>query len=183
MIRTCTKCNESKSFDFYYKSKTGRDGISAECKTCFCKRQRAFEARPDVLLLKAGKKKDKRHSDPLYNERHKQHGLRWQRENRSISKAKTARYRAAKMRAIPAWYDEEKVLTVYEKAQNFGMSVDHVVPLQSDIVCGLHVWENLQLLDQSINSSKCNRYWPDMPDSDLLTLERFVGQLSGVSGI
>lgn len=41
--------------------------------------------------------------------------------------------------------------------------VDHIVPLQSEFVCGLHNEFNLRVISQSENSSKKNRYWPDMP--------------------
>ena len=73
--------------------------------------------------------------------------------------------RLAKIRtAIPLWHEKAEVLIVYEKAREFGMAVDHVVPVTSDFVSGLHCWHNLQLLTKSENSSKLNRLWPDMPD-------------------
>lgn len=42
------------------------------------------------------------------------------------------------------------------------MHVDHIVPLQSDSVCGFHTEQNLQLLVASDNSMKGNHWWPDM---------------------
>ncbi len=41
--------------------------------------------------------------------------------------------------------------------------VDHVVPINSPIVCGLHCATNIQLLTARENVSKGNRWWPDMP--------------------
>jgi hypothetical protein len=41
--------------------------------------------------------------------------------------------------------------------------VDHIVPLQSRVVSGLHCAANLQLLPQAENYRKGNRVWPDMP--------------------
>lgn len=42
-------------------------------------------------------------------------------------------------------------------------AVDHIVPLKSPIVCGLHNEYNLAVITRSANSSKRNRHWPDMP--------------------
>lgn len=66
-------------------------------------------------------------------------------------------------RATPAWADKAMINKVYEKSKCFGMAVDHIVPIMSKIVCGLHVWDNLQLLEKGENSAKSNRHWPDMP--------------------
>jgi hypothetical protein len=41
--------------------------------------------------------------------------------------------------------------------------VDHIVPLQSDIVCGLHNEFNLTVITKKANSEKRNYFWPDMP--------------------
>ena len=83
--------------------------------------------------------------------------------------AKSAKRRASKKQAVPAWMDKSAVEAIYEKARRFTeitgepFHVDHIVPLTSDIVCGLH-WEgNLQVLPGAENLSKANRVWPDMP--------------------
>lgn len=83
--------------------------------------------------------------------------------------AQSAKRRASKKQAVPAWMNKDAVEAIYEKARKFSeitgepFHVDHIVPLTSDIVCGLH-WEgNLQILPGVENLSKANRVWPDMP--------------------
>ena len=83
--------------------------------------------------------------------------------------AKSAKRRASKKNATPAWANKELIEALYEKAGRFTQMtgepfhVDHIVPLTSDLVCGLH-WEgNLQILPGVENLSKGNKVWPDMP--------------------
>ena len=45
----------------------------------------------------------------------------------------------------------------------FKWEVDHIVPLQSKLVCGLHVHNNLQVITALENIKKHNKVWPDMP--------------------
>lgn len=71
--------------------------------------------------------------------------------------AKAARRRAAKLKATPPWADLEEIKNVYLEAQYFGMHVDHIIPLQGKEVCGLHIWENLQLLTPEKNIKKGNK--------------------------
>ena len=41
------------------------------------------------------------------------------------------------------------------------MHVDHIIPLISDNVCGLHCWDNLQILEEHLNYKKQNKYQSD----------------------
>lgn len=73
------------------------------------------------------------------------------------------------MRATPKWADLAAVEQFYIVAEQVSQSthikyeVDHIVPLRSKIVCGLH-WEgNLRVIPAFENRSKGNRSWPDMP--------------------
>ena len=86
----------------------------------------------------------------------------WAKANPGKRSAQERRRKAVKLRAVPKWSEADLIKIVYEKAGDMGFDVDHVVPLRSKVVCGLHVWGNLQLLSQSENSKKGNRHWPDM---------------------
>ena len=85
----------------------------------------------------------------------------WRKANRSLVNAKTAQRRAAKLRATPSWSEHREIRDVYLEAVYFGMNVDHVVPLIHPLVCGLHVWANLQLLTRKENTAKGNKFDPD----------------------
>lgn len=77
--------------------------------------------------------------------------------------------RAKKLRAIPKWADEEKIKAIYRYSRHLTQTsgvahhVDHIVPLRSKLVCGLHSEHNLQPIPATENARKRNWYWPDMP--------------------
>ncbi len=82
--------------------------------------------------------------------------------------ANKARRRARKLNATPPWLTKEQFKEIeqfYLDAQEIAWlnddgrphHVDHIIPLQSDLVCGLHVPWNLQLLTAKKNLSKHNK--------------------------
>jgi hypothetical protein len=83
--------------------------------------------------------------------------------------ASNAKRRSKLLLATPAWARCESILAFYEEAvivsQTTGIAhhVDHIVPLTSKYVCGLHCEANLRVLPGAENISKSNRKWPDMP--------------------
>lgn len=93
----------------------------------------------------------------------------WLEENRAAANATVARRRAAKLQATPAWANAFFIEEAYDLAQRrtrttgFEWHVDHIVPLRSKLVCGLHVESNLAVIPAQANWVKNNRHWPDMP--------------------
>lgn len=108
------------------------------------------------------------------SELRKEKSKEWRRKNKSKKREYDRRRIANKLMATPAWFEREMVKNVYEKAAIMGFEVDHVVPLKSKLVCGLHCWSNLQLLEREINMKKNNRHWPDMPNCNDKELTRIV---------
>ena len=76
--------------------------------------------------------------------------------------------------ATPPWLTKEMrevILDLYKRTKE-EEHVDHIVPLKSPDVCGLHVPWNLEILGEKQNLAKGNRWWPDMWEEQLtLNLE------------
>lgn len=95
---------------------------------------------------------------------------RMQEVRKAYRKTNLAKYashaasrRAMKLMATPGWADQRRIDFIYREAARMGLTVDHIVPLKSEIVCGLHWHKNMQLLPMKENIAKGNRHWPDMP--------------------
>lgn len=84
------------------------------------------------------------------------------------SLVQVAARRARKKQATPKWADRKAIRAIYaarkaaEELFGIMVQVDHVVPLKSDLVCGLHCEANLELLTGKANAEKHNSFWPDM---------------------
>ena len=88
---------------------------------------------------------------------------RWASANASrLSLAAAQRHRRVR-HAAPPWVDKRSLEAVYRAARKMtkrsGIKhhVDHIIPLKHELVCGLHVPWNLQILTASENSRKKNR--------------------------
>lgn len=63
-----------------------------------------------------------------------------------------------RLNRVPPWADQVEIRKIYKEARAKGMTVDHIIPLRGELVSGLHVHNNLQLLPTSANSSKGNKF-------------------------
>jgi hypothetical protein len=87
--------------------------------------------------------------------------LAWKKKYPERNAASRMRYHTAQIQRLPAWADLTAIKQVYAEAQKQGLVVDHIYPLRGELVSGLHVANNLQLLTKSKNSSKGNRLLPE----------------------
>lgn len=147
----CSKCKELKSRADFSTDKTAADDLKFECKQCI--RKRTTE-------------------NPIYAEQHSRHNkIRYQEnleynrewrgnyyyEHKEDYKANNAKRRAQKLNATPKWANLNEIKEFYLQCPQ-GYEVDHIIPLQGDIVSGLHVLNNLQYLTVSDNRSKSNKF-------------------------
>lgn len=141
----------------------GKRGI---CKACARIRHIAWRK----LHIKQTNEQAKLRSK-LHREENRIRKMEWRHINPEKATAMIARRRSKKIKATPKWVNDFFIKEIYHLAAirtrmlGFKWHVDHVVPLQSKSVCGLHVHNNLQVIPASQNQSKGNRSWPDMWDN------------------
>ena len=129
-------------------------------------KKRAAKWRANNLDEARKRVRDSRAKKPDY---YKEQESAWRKANPGRCRAKYKAYMARKAQAMPSWANEFFIEEAYHLAQlrssmfGFPWHVDHVVPLTSKLVCGLHTETNLQVIPGVENLSKNNRYWPDMP--------------------
>lgn len=105
-------------------------------------------------------------------ERRREYNSSYRRAKRSELTASESARRARKIMATPVWANHKEIEWVYRHAGLLNCwdgpraQVDHIVPLNSELVCGLHCEQNLQILWSHENQSKGNHYWPDMPEGN-----------------
>ena len=190
--RTCSGCKERLPVSEFNKCPNTSYGLQVYCRSCN-KSWREKNSEYLVQLKKDYYSKNKEEMDRKSRkyakenkERSASYSLAWRERNPEKrresanayvkrnpvkSAAAAARYRSIKAKAVPLWSEKNKVLQFYKTASLLNCwdgpraVVDHIVPLISDIVCGLHCEQNMQILWNADNIRKGNRWWPDMPEA------------------
>ena len=86
--------------------------------------------------------------------------------NRGRVYAHNAKRRARVLKATVKWADLNKIKQIYteciriSKETGVEHHVDHIIPLKSKCVCGLHVENNLRIIPGSENARKNNTFKP-----------------------
>ena len=95
----------------------------------------------------------------------------WKKRNKDKVNYYTAKRRAVKLNATPSWItdkDLEWIAFMYsvcrEVSEERGEQyhVDHIIPLNSKLVCGLHTPYNLQIITAKKNAQKHNSFCTSM---------------------
>lgn len=177
-MKLCKHCGLEKPIDQFYWNRN-RDKPAHFCKVC---------TKLIVLEWNAKNPEKAKAREVRYRERHRkeiaaktakwylgnkkrnnENTLRWYQKNKDRGAEKRAMYRATQAKATPVWANKLFIREAYHLARlrtkTLGVkwAVDHIVPLKSMLVCGLHVEKNLQVIPAIENSVKGNRTWPDMP--------------------
>lgn len=190
LMRVCKDCNQQKPMLDFVQGKFTRLRcrmcFNQMNRDAYAEKVGGLKPRPkqepDVLKEKArqyAKKWRDKNPDRAkevarnYEQRKPEIKLARQRRLREEKRDEYNAYNSAKhsrlRRATPAWCDVFILMEAYRLARlrtkmtGIKWSVDHIVPLNSQIVCGLHSHTNIRVVPLSENSSKGNRWWPDMP--------------------
>ncbi len=183
MYKICSKCRVEKDIVLFNKNKAQKCGYDNQCKLC-TKLSRLIKREDRIKYLKEWRQNNPNARKENYIKNKEQcadyaktyrkdnldklraNSRKWQKDNLDRDAAKTAKRRAAKLKALPKWLtkDElEQIKELYTIAQMFKLytgeeyHVDHIVPLQGENVCGLHVPWNLQVIPAKENLSKSNK--------------------------
>jgi len=194
-MKICNRCKKEKDNEDFFKDCAKNDGLSTLCKACKKIQKKEYKATPFFKELKRaqGKRHYRKHREELleyrkeYYEANKEDWTKrflkayYNNKKKYADRAKkdrgkfpgrhracTAKYRASKLQATPLWADLDKIKKIYEKAVLMeGMEVDHIIPLQNNLVCGLHCENNLQILPMVKNRSKGNKFKPIIVSNEL----------------
>lgn len=87
----------------------------------------------------------------------------WRAANQAKRQALNQTREATKLKATPLWACKKTIESVYAEANRLSIDtgivhhVDHIIPLRSPLVCGLHVQGNLRAIPAVDNLRKGNR--------------------------
>ena len=120
-------------------------------------KQTYYERNKDAVIARAQARPD---------EEKRKYQQRYQKANPDLYKANTSFRRRRFRDATPKWLSPEQKLEIKLKYRlaielsrrtKIRHAVDHVVPLQGETVCGLHVPWNLEVITQDDNLRKSNK--------------------------
>lgn len=142
----CIACNKTYPKEKFQISpcRKSKNGLKSWCNWC-------LRNRPHSKGLKNGRKRS----------------IEYFAKKRAKANERTVKRRtSARNYVMPKWANKEKIKEIYKQANKMTLEtgilyqVDHIIPLNSKLVCGLHVETNLQILTKSENCKKGNRFKP-----------------------
>lgn len=181
-MKECTSCGETKSEELFPKKRN----VCKKCKCATQLRYAARH--PDRIKTRNTSHYERNAENlkadaRAYRENNPETIKRWRKETSATRVAQALAWKAAnpvrvmeierkrskspkrvamgsrrRMQTRQISWGQEGIEDAYAEARYFGMHVDHIVPLNHPLVCGLHVWDNLQLLSPLENFSKGNRF-------------------------
>lgn len=172
MLKTCTVCNLELGVENFNKRSRSIDGLNSSCKSCRSAQRKTYQSQ------KGYNKKYREDNLEFHNQRlknwrqdNKEHIKLYKKTYETLNRAATLagwRTKDIKRRGrTPNWLSKDQIKAIqnfYWLAKDLEVitgeryQVDHIVPLNGKIVCGLHVPWNLQVLPADLNLKKSNSF-------------------------
>jgi hypothetical protein len=182
-MKTCTGCLAEKPLDGFYRDKNLKDGHSYYCKECVKQLATIWylknKTRPDRAPARTAEQiraVDRARSKAKWvsmteeaRETKREAFRRWSAKYPEKVRQRSRLREARAAHQKPRWAKQSlmndiyRLATIATRETGIQFTVDHIVPLKSRLVCGLHVEHNLTILEASANFKKGNKFWPDMP--------------------
>src|SRR5437899_4133482 len=164
-------------------TKCRKDNFCRECGILrpynakrYCERCAAVKIRETQIKnmgrVRAWAQANKERMNRIKREWRKSHPLqkakatrKWARANQEHLNVMAAARGKQRREATPRWANKFFIVEIYKlaalrrKVTGVNYTVDHIVPLRSPIVCGLHVENNLAIIPCHENLAKRNFYW------------------------
>jgi hypothetical protein len=142
-MKQCRDCKGIKPFSQMQRHPGFKDGYNTLCSDCNYKRVQAWRI--------------------ANREKHRAQTKKYADQNLFQTNARMAKRRASRRNQMPYWADSDRIKEIYKAAKKLTLDtgipheVDHIIPLQGELVSGLHVHYNLQILPRDQNRSKGNK--------------------------
>lgn len=163
-MKRCSTCKASKDRSEFRKNRATKDGLQNVCKVChkdYCVSWKRNNPEAVSRIMRRNYLKN--------HDAWKSYTRAYSKENPGKVNALVMKRHAAKLQRTPKWLTKEQLQEIkefYIEAKELQwlsdptdpLEVDHIVPLQGEIVSGLHVPWNLQILPKSLNCEKSNKF-------------------------
>jgi hypothetical protein len=179
-MKECASCKHEKPLSSFGKKSNQPDGLYYYCRSCKAQKDKEYRNKAGDSLkekkrqyYQTNKEDISRKAKEAYltnSKPAKDRARKWVALNREKHNASCMERHVLKMSRRPEWARELTLLAcqeAYDKAKRLSemtgvpYDVDHIVPLRGETVCGLHIYNNLQVIPASQNRSKKHLYWPD----------------------
>ena len=183
-MKRCSTCRELKSKEAFSPNKQTKDRLQSQCRECKNLREREKRRTDETYRAKrrdyVQSERVRKRRTELYrsNPNRRETQRAWKRRKRSIDKAwvrSTKVWEALRrVNRVPRWVSHARdILPIYRlwyEKYGKGFVVDHIIPVNGALVCGLHTPNNLRITSERANTLKGN----DFDDSDLPLYDRLA---------
>jgi len=151
--KMCTKCEETKDVSMFGLLTKATDGLQHRCRACKAAINKVHDQSPSASARYARYAKSAKGKAATRKYRQSDNG-------KGVTNSLTAGRHTAKLNRTMSWTETQDIKELYEFAAKMDgdFHVDHVIPLRGELVSGLHVYDNLQIIPASENCSKGNKF-------------------------